>query len=619
MRRNACTFARASGPRATRRDRWIGWFFIESWRGPGLARAASSGHMISTPNALSCSGRRSARLYLAILIASSLAASCSGEDTGGTGSTGTTTSTTQVELPPPMGPIVPVEPTKTEQLATSGACSQCHYAGEVAVMHDADGTDMSPVALWRASMMAFASRDPYYLAAVDGARVSRPGAEGVIEAACLRCHAPAGSIEAKSHGEEISFEAIAKGSGAEAHLGRDGVTCSLCHQIAADNLGQTDSFSGGFEIGFDREMFGPHQSPDTQPMQFFVNYTPVYSGHITTSEVCATCHTVVVPFLDAQGQPTGDGFLEQATYIEWKNSKYSTTAQCASCHLPTTDSSGAAISSPISKYPENLSSRTPFGRHTFEGGNAYMLELLAENVDWTGASVPKEDLMMAAARGEAHLATAAELNIVSSELSGGDRLLVVEIINLTGHKLPTGYPSRRMWLHVVAEGDSGEVLFESGRPTEDGAIESDGSRIDLAGVILPHRDEVKKGQVQVFEAIAVDPSGDPSDNPLSQTKLGKDNRILPQGYSDSGFGAEYTEPVGVPSDPSFMAGSDQVTYRIPSGEAVKRVTVELLYQTLPRAAADHWAVTPAPAAVAFSQMVAAKPPKAVVMATAEWQ
>ena len=41
-------------------------------------------------------------------------------------------------------------------------------------------------------------------------------------------------------------------------LARDGVTCSLCHQIAPDNLGKPESFSGGFLVGEDREIYGPH-------------------------------------------------------------------------------------------------------------------------------------------------------------------------------------------------------------------------------------------------------------------------------------------------------------------------------------------------------------------------
>lgn len=541
-----------------------------------------------------------------------------GDEVPETNGTTTTTTSSPPELPPPLDPLPAVEPTKTEQLATGGTCAQCHLAGDSPVMHDA-GEDVSPVHLWRSSMMAFAAKDPYYLAVLGEARAARPEAAEVIDAACLRCHAPAGSVEAASTGAAFGFEDLVSGTSAAAHLGRDGVTCSLCHQIRPDNLGQTESLSGGFEIGFDREMFGPHQGPSTQPMEFFVNYTPVYSEHIGSSDLCGTCHTVVVPFLDAGGAPTGDGFLEQATYLEWLNSEYSTTAPCAQCHLPTSGADGLPFSSPISKYPEGLQARSPFGRHTFEGGNAYMLSVLADEVAWTGSEVAAGELMAAAARGQEHLGTAAELSIPEAELVGPELHVVVEVQNRTGHKLPTGYPSRRMWLHVVAEGPGGEVLFESGKPGEHGAIESGGARVDLDGVVVPHLDEVGPGEAQVFEAVAVDAAGEPTHRPLAQVRLGKDNRILPEGWSDGGPWASWTAPEGVSGDASFIAGRDRTTYRIPNGAAVKRVTAELLYQTLPRTVADALAVTPVPAAVRFSRMAAARPPAPVTMATVTWE
>lgn len=563
--------------------------------------------------------RGAAGLGLAFLgvAGAALLAGC-GEETSGTGTTTDTTSTPP-ELPPPLDPLPPVEATKTQQLATSGACAQCHLAGDSPVMHDAAGGDISPVHLWRASMMAFAARDPYYLAVLEEARSSRPEAAAVIDAACLRCHAPAGSVEAAATGASLGFEDIVAGTGAPAHLGRDGVTCSLCHQIKPDNLGETESLSGGFQIGFARQMFGPHQSPDTQPMEFFVEYTPVYSKHITSSDLCGTCHTVVVPFLDAGGAPTGEGFLEQATYLEWLGSSHAPATPCATCHLPASGADGLPITSPIAKYPDGLPARSPFGQHTFEGGNAYMLRVLADSADWTGADAAPGDLSEAAARGEAHLGTAAELSIPEVTPAGTDLRVVVQVRNLTGHKLPTGYPSRRMWLHVVAEGAGGEVLFESGKPGEGGSIESGGERVDADGVVLPHRDEVGPGEVQVYEAVAVDAAGKPTHRPLAQVKLGKDDRILPEGWSQDGPWAKYTAPAGVPSDPSFAPGQDRVTYRIPAGAAVKRVRVELLYQTLPRASADRLAVTPVPAAVRFSQMVAARPPAPITMATATWE
>lgn len=533
--------------------------------------------------------------------------------------TSPTTTTTPPELPPPLDPLPPVVSTKTEQFATSGTCNQCHLGGESELLHDAEGHDISPAYLWRSSMMAFAARDPYYLAVFSEARASIPGAEATVDAACLRCHAPAGSVENGTSGADFGFEAITAGTGAAAHLGRDGVTCSLCHQIQPDNLGKSSSFSGGFEVGFGRKIYGPHKGPDTQPMTFFVDYTPTYAPHVTSSELCATCHTVVVPFLDEAGEPTGKGFVEQATYAEWQSSAFAPGQPCGQCHLPTAGEDGLPLSSPIAKYPAGLAARSPFGQHSFEGGNAYMLGLLAENIEWTGSDLAPAELTEAAQRAERHLQTAADVSVVSADLAGDERVVVVEVVNRTGHKLPTGYPSRRVWIHLTAEDAAGKVLFESGRPGPDGSIESNGVRVDKPGAVLPHRDDVSKGQAQVYEAVAVDAGGAPTHRPLSQVTFGKDNRLLPDGWSPAGPLADWIGPVGVAGDATFAAGKDRVRYHVPNGAKVARVTVELLYQTLPREAADALAVTPTPAAVRFSQMVAARPPRPVVMASATWE
>ena len=52
------------------------------------------------------------------------------------------------------------------RFATHDVCAQCHSAGELAELRDEKGRDVSPVGTWKASAMALAARDPYYLAVV---------------------------------------------------------------------------------------------------------------------------------------------------------------------------------------------------------------------------------------------------------------------------------------------------------------------------------------------------------------------------------------------------------------------------------------------------------------------
>jgi hypothetical protein len=560
----------------------------------------------------------SSSLRVAVIAASSIAAASCGE--GAPGGTGPGVDP-PIELPPPEGALPPEKLTATDRFATHNPCAQCHFAGpETTVMHDAAGNDVSPVYLWRSSMMAFAARDPYWLAIFGEELLGHADAKEFVETTCTRCHAPAGSLEHEQTGGHLGYDSIVKGDGKEAELGRDGVTCTLCHQIQDVGLGKTQSFSGGFVVGYERKIYGPHLVPKVDPMQLIVNYTPTSADHMTKSELCATCHTVAVPIL-VNGQHDGD-FLEQAPFLEWQNSTFSPGVPCGTCHMPTKDDMAADISSPIAKFPAGLGERTPFGQHRFSGANAYMLRILADNVSWTGAAVEPAELFAAADRAEAHVAGGAKLSILSTTMEGDAMAIVVVVENHAGHKLPTGYPGRRVWLHLRAEDASGGVVFESGAFDAEGSlVDRSGKRLDEPGKVMPHYDDIDgEGKVQVYEAIGKDAAGAPTHLPLSSVGYLKDNRLLPIGWSSSNAWIDWIGSVGVAADDySFGAGMDLVTYRVAGGAAVKRITVELLYQTVRPTELEAIAKVPHPAAVRFSQMASARAPSPTVMATATFE
>ena len=568
---------------------------------------------------------RSALLLFGVFGAALLGASSCGDDgsssgagassAGGSGSGG---EGGELVLPDPLGPIAPVSPTSTDRFETSRACNQCHYAGSSSAMKDpVSGEDLSPGYQWQSSMMAFAARDPYYLAVVSEELALAGDARAEVEAMCIRCHAPAGSEEARARGEHLSLDELLSGSSDAANLGRDGVACALCHQIEDEALGTAASFSGGFSVGYDRRVYGPHTGPNTQPMEFFLDYTPAYSAHIVESSLCATCHTVVTPITGADGSKLGD-FVEQAPFLEWENSSHVGSKPCSTCHLPSTDSAGDSISTPIATYPADLAPRNRYGVHSFVGANAYMLSILGDNLAWTGSEIPEEELYAASERSKAHLATAARLEIAAPTVQGGELVVPITVYNQTGHKLPTGYPGRRLWIHLRALGAGDAVVYESGRWSTDGRIlGGDGESIDGVGTLLPHLDEVAPGEVQVWESVPGDLAGKPTHRPLAAASYLKDDRILPSGWSEGGPWASWTKPRGTSGDASFVAGSDRVSYRVPNAAQVQRVEARLVYQTLPPAAFDHLPRGPTPAAVRFSQMVKARPSEVYVVATAE--
>ncbi len=455
--------------------------------------------------------------------------------------------------------------------------------------------------------MAFAARDPFYLATF-AEELTVTSAKDQVERACTRCHAPAASLEHEQQGGHTSFAELTADSSVFGSLAREGVGCSLCHQIAAAGLGEGESFGGGFRVGFDREMFGPFQDPATDPMEFFVDFTPSYGAHITDSALCGSCHTVLTPVLGADGAPTGGDFLEQASFLEWRNSAAAEEGSCSDCHLPSREPDGSALTTAIARYPEALPDRAPYGRHTFVGANAYVLSLLADNVEWSGTDVPKAEIVASAGRSELHLSEAASLTVVDHDLSPTQLTMTVEVRNRAGHKLPTGYPTRRVWLHVRAEDEAGAVLFESGGFDERGAI------VDASGVPLdtsapwPHRDVVDApDQVQVYEAVAVDAQGALAKRPLAAATYAKDNRILPFGWRDDDTWIDWIDPVGVGDDPSFVGGSDRTTFVIPAA-GVRTVQVELLYQTVSREQLDHLTHVATPASSRLAEMVERRAP-----------
>ncbi len=79
-------------------------------------------------------------------------------------------------------------------------------------------------------------------------------------------------------------------------------------------------------------------------------------------------------------------------------------------------------------------------------------------------------------------------------------MLDVKITQLAGHKLPTAYPSRRVWLHVVLTDRNGRIVFESGTFQTDGAIAGNDNDADPAQ-FEPHYAQIETSdQVQIYES-----------------------------------------------------------------------------------------------------------------------
>jgi hypothetical protein len=475
--------------------------------------------------------------------------------------------------------------TPASDFVTSDRCIACH-----AGLHTSAGDDVSIGYDWRSTIMANSARDPYWQAAVRREIADHPSAQSAIEDKCATCHMPMARFDAATRGEPASvFANVAPGSPAH-RAAFDGVSCTVCHQISAANLGTHASFDGGFEIDRGtppgaRPLYGPH---DVEPsrrsvMRSASEFLPSQAAHVQRSELCATCHTLYTTALDEQGAVIGE-LPEQVPFLEWQNSVYRDSRSCQSCHMPE-----VAEEMPIASV---LGPQRPrLSQHTFRGGNAFMLGILNKYRGELGVAALPQELDAAIRETRDYLASAAATVAIESPRLGASRLeFGVRVENTSGHKLPTAYPARRVWLHVRVTDDTGALRFESGAPRSDGSIAGNDNDEDALR-FEPHWTEISRAdQVQIYESVMVDREGRPTTGLLSAIRYGKDNRLLPRGFDKAGAGADVAVRGEAAADGDFTGGADLVSYRLDLGSGRPdriAIAVELLYQPIGYRWADN--------------------------------
>jgi len=501
----------------------------------------------------------------------------------------------------------------------SGVCSDCHN-NENMVVPTESGTpkNVSIGTAWRTSVMANSTRDPYWHAVVAWELDEFPMLEDEINDKCTVCHAPMAHDVAEKEG--IDLRLFDTGSAAEGTLASgiysgdasdelfnhamDGVSCSMCHQIDGGNLGTDSSFTGGYEIVDARNLpnkpaYGQYDDPDSGYMLAQTGFLAQGGPHLSTSETCATCHNLNVAPVDADGEtiPGIDHFAEQANYTEWLFSDYraggALEASCQDCHMPVLDRP-VVLAAGSSNMP-----RDGFAEHTFLGANTVMQTMFRDFSEELGLpeDITEADWNASIERNRAFLQTAASVTLGNASRTdlppdaSADRAFEelgfdVDVVNETGHKLPTGYHSRRVWLHVLITGEEG-VVWESG------AIDAEGRIAGLSEDVNPKSHEVHydritdASQVQVYQSVVGDNDNQRTSSLLAGDRYLKDNRIVPKGFDKQAVAADPTvlDSFGTfgaaMQDEDFDSGRDTVSYqvRVPAGGDY-RVLVELRYQPL---------------------------------------
>ncbi len=382
----------------------------------------------------------------------------------------------------------------------------------------------------KGSMHLASHTDPLYRAMAE---LARKEAGPKVYAFCAGCHSPGGVvtrlIPAKLDGQ-LPAEAKA------------GVTCDVCHQISA-LTGAAGPWKEPANASFTIE----------QGMVKFGNYANIaenrsHSGekkdHFASSDLCASCHTVIQPV---------NGFHIEETYDEWKAGIYSQKGiQCQDCHMRTVEEAQkvAETLQPLhltGKSVENGADR-PIYRHYFVGGNA--------NADLLAAGKTHAQMAEARLKGAARL----ELKLPAKAAAGKELALDVQVLNVAaGHSIPSAVTElRRMWVELQVRDAQGKVLFQNPGLDDHG--------------------DPRPGAI-AFGAIAGDKDGKPTFKLWEMTQFLWKRTIKPRGF------AQDTVHFTLPADASgtltvearllYQSASRQVVAEIMGKEAFTPKVVEM--------------------------------------------
>jgi hypothetical protein len=461
-----------------------------------------------------------------------------------------------------------------------------------------DGIDVNVFDDWETSMMGLAGVDPFWKAKVRQEVMSNPGHAAELQSLCTSCHAPMGHFAAFYKGQDhYSLEDLQNDS-----LGLSGVGCLGCHSIGQDGLGRR--FSGDIPFDTNRVAYGPFQNPLVGPMQLYINIIPTYSDHVSQGRFCSPCHTLITNTVDLEGNQTGNSFVEQATFHEWLNSSYPAQGTtCQTCHMP-------QIEDPIkiANGYTALQGRSPFNLHTFAGANSFMVDLIKRNKTALGvdASDANFDSTLAVITRNLRFNTLkAELS--EPEFDNDSVSFELLLTNKSGHKFPSGYPSRRAFVEFKITNENGESIFTSG------SFGADGEIINYGGVVEPHHDIIRsENQVQIYEMNMGDVNGNFTTLLERGDRYLKDNRLPPLGFTNQHSTYDTVRIVGDAendldfnrSGPTQGTGKDIVHYKIGLNGYTGsiKVTAKVYYQTVPPEWLSEMRMVDAPEIASFLNM-----------------
>lgn len=231
---------------------------------------------------------------------------------------------------------------------------------------------------------------------------SRATSDPIFRASYMEAHYKSGGAAAKicltCHAPTSKFT---HGFNLDVSLTSEGITCDFCHSIKSIDRDKDYPF----EVDLGNTKYGPNKTGSVK--QHEVKYSPLFSD----AEFCAACH-----------EYTPGGVPVMTTYSEWKESVYADEGKtCQYCHMPEIE--GQIANRVVSERGNKIFSHDLAGSHSI-----------------------------------VQLKKSLALKIAGVERKSDRMVVRVNVTNIgSGHRIPTGIPTRKLILYCEVRVPGGKV------------------------------------------------------------------------------------------------------------------------------------------------------------------
>jgi len=296
---------------------------------------------------------------------------------------------------------------------------------------------------WSGSMHAYASEDPVFLAMNKRGQRETGNKLGDF---CVKCHAPMAVELGLTDGTDFDPSTLP----AEAK----GITCYFCHNVKS--IGETHN--NGLVLANDQRMRGGVKDPIKSPAHLS-SYDKLMDSDINESELCGSCHDIVVP--EEINGVTG-GVAVERTFAEWQSTFFATDKRpgihltCGGCHMPSktdviADAEGLNVPSRSFGFHEHLWPAVDQALTVFPETTA-QTDAIHRDLDPAIALIGAIPLGSNAPTG----------GICVTPAAGGEITVRIDGLGI-GHKFPSGAAQdRRAWVELVAFDIDNNIVYQSG-------------------------------------------------------------------------------------------------------------------------------------------------------------